>query len=138
MGSWDTSSFGNDDAADWAWQFEEADGLQLIDETLENVFEEETSDGFIESPTGCEAIAACEVIARMKGFGTPSTAYSEAADNWVAAHPIEPSEELLAKASKALDVVMSDKSELCACWRESELFEEWKANVTDLQNRLNS
>jgi Domain of unknown function (DUF4259) len=138
MGIWDTSSFGNDDAADWAWQFEEADGLQLIEETLDGVFEEESSDDFIESSTGCEAVAACEVIARMKGFGTPPTVYSEAADKWAAAHPIKPSEEMLAKADAALDLVMSEKSELCECWKESEFFEEWKTNVADLKKRLRS
>lgn len=137
MGAWDTGSFGNDDAADWAWQFDEMEGLQLIDDTLEKV-RDESSNGYIEAPTGSEAIAACEVIARLKGFGSPPTAYSEAADKWVAAHPNKPSLEILAKANSALDLITSDNSELRELWEDSESYSEWEASIADLRKRMNS
>jgi hypothetical protein len=138
MGAWDASSFGNDDAADWAWQLEEAQDLHVVEDALDRVVDEATSDDFVEAPTGSEAIAACEVIARLKGNFGVRNAYSEVVDDWVAAHLIQPSDELLAKANNVLEIVTSSKSELCGLWTESDSFSEWQASMADLQRRMNS
>ena len=67
MGTWDTSSFGNDDAADWSWQFDEVDGLQLLNNTLQAVIDEASSDGYIEAPThGAYRITTVITGERMK------------------------------------------------------------------------
>ena len=138
MGTWDAGSFGNDDAADWVWQMEEAEDLHIVEEAFDRVVEELTGDNFVEAPTGSEAIAACEVIARLKGkFGERST-YSEGIDNWVAVHPMRPDDALLAKANRALDIVMSDQSELHELWKDTESFDQWQKNVSDLGQRMNA
>jgi len=138
MGAWDVGPFGNDDAADWAWQFDEVDGLELLDETLDNVFEEANSDDYVEAPTGSEAVAPCEVIARMKGKGGERTVYSGSADKWIVSHGNSPKQELVTKAIKALDIVMSEKSELYQLWKDSEMFVDFQASIADLRQRMNS
>lgn len=138
MGAWGIGSFENDDAADWAWRFDEEDGLKLLDETLDSVFGEGSPNDYVEAPTGSEVVAACEVIARMKGKSTDRTIYGEAADKWIAAHGSQPKQELIAKANKALDIVLSDRSELYQLWQESESFVDWQASVADLRQRMNS
>jgi hypothetical protein len=139
MGAWDVGSFGNDDAADWVWQLEDAEDLTPVEEALERVFDEFKSDGYVESPTGSEAIAACEVIARLKGnFGIRDT-YSETVDNWVTAHPFKPEAAMLEKANRAIDIITSEKqSELRDLFEESEQFAQWTSSVADLQKRMNS
>jgi hypothetical protein len=138
MGAWDVGSFDNDYAADWAYSLEEGEDLKLVEDTFDRVFDEVTVDQLVEGPTGSEAIAACEVLARLKGAFGRRDAFSEAVDNWVIAHPIQPTNELLDKAARVLDVILSDKSELCNLWRETDKFAEWQASVADLQKRMNS
>src|SRR5262245_59144166 len=105
MGAWDATSFGNDDAGDWAWELEESDDLSVIEAALDEAIEEGSTEEFVESPTGSEAIAACEVIACLKGKRTDESDYTEELTKWVADHPFKPSPQLLAKANKALNVV---------------------------------
>ena len=84
-----------------------------------------------------EAIAACEVVARLKGNFGERNVYSESVDSWVQAHAIQPSGDLILKANSALDAVLSDKSELRQLWEESESYSDWQASIDDLRRRLN-
>ena len=66
MDAWAEDSFGNDSAADWAGQFAESGrGLEAVAETL-NVVMQEGPD-YSDSDFAVDAIAACEVIARLRG-----------------------------------------------------------------------
>jgi hypothetical protein len=133
MGAWSIESFGNDSACDWAYSLEEETGLDLIRQTLENTFE----DHYLDSSEGTEAIAAAEVIARLKGnFGATVDSYTETVDNWVKAHPQKTPQDLIALAVRALDRVLQPESELRDLWEESEQLEQWKASVLNLRQRV--
>ena len=136
MGAWSKDSFGNDTACDWAYGLDEVPDLSLISETIQKVLE--AGNEYLEAPDAEEAIAAVEVIARLKGNFGLRDSYSENTDNWVEAHPQQPPADLVAQASQALDRILSPPSELLELWQESEEFEAWRTSVLDLKNRASS
>jgi hypothetical protein len=132
MGAWSHEPFGNDDANDWAYGLEAAMDLKLIESALDKVLE---SEGYLEAPDASEAVAAVEVIAKLLGRGTQSDAYTEQIDAWVKTVGVKPSSSLLDKASRALDRVMSDDSELLDLWQE-EGSGDWERSIAQLKSAI--
>ncbi len=70
MGAWGVLAFDNDDANDWAYGLENISDLSLVESAFSQL---EAADNYLEAPAACEALAACEVIARLlghTGYGT--------------------------------------------------------------------
>jgi len=59
MGAWDTTSFGNDTANDWAYGLLESNDFSLIEATLQKVLD--FGDEYLEAPEAEEGIAASEL-----------------------------------------------------------------------------
>jgi hypothetical protein len=133
MGAWSTDSFGNDTACDWSYSLEEADDLGLVRETIRKVVD--SGKEYLEAPDAEEAIAAVEVIARLKRNFGKRNSYTETTDNWVKAHPQQPPSDLVALAVQALDRILQPPSELLELWQESDDFEGWKSSLLDLKGR---
>jgi hypothetical protein len=135
MGTWSYESFGNDDAADWAADLEEAGDLEFVESTLDAVLD--VGKEYLEAPEAARAIAAAEAIARLQGRFGIRDAFSEAVDNWVNRGGVKPSPALAAKAQRALDRILTNPSELLELWEEAvEDVDNWKAAVQDLKARL--
>lgn len=132
MGAWAADTFGNDTACDWSCDLEDEDDLTFVEETLETVIEE---DDYLDSDEACEALAACEVIARLKGNWGVRNAYTEPVDAWVQAHPLKPSAELIALAIAAIERILGEESELRELWEETG-DQEWFEAVKDLRRRV--
>lgn len=132
MGAWSHEPFGNDDANDWAYGLEEAKDLGLIESTLDKVLE---SEGYLEAPAASEAVGAVEVIAKLLGQGTQTDAYTEKVDEWVNTVGLNPSPALLAKASRTLDRILSDDSELRELWEE-EGTGDWESSIANLKKAI--
>src|SRR6185369_8090049 len=88
MGAWGVLAFDNDDANDWAYDVEDTDDLSLVESAFGAV--EEAEDN-LEAPDASNALAACEVLARLKGKAGYKNSYTAKVDEWVAAHPLAPS-----------------------------------------------
>ena len=130
MGAWGTGNFDNDIALDWVFELEETNNLSLIKETVEAVFPED----YIDSDVGTEALISIEAIARLKGnFGAENT-YAKDLDNWVKSHKLEVSDTLLEKSKKAVQKIVSDKSELYELWKETDDFDDWKNEIDNLES----
>ena len=134
MGSWGVDSFGNDDAADWAWQLDDSSDLTLVEATLERA--SVSVDTYLEAPAACEGVAAAEAIARLRGAGGERTPYSESVDNWVARIATRPSPEVVARAVATVDRVIATNSELRELWDETEEVSAWLAAMAELRGRL--
>jgi hypothetical protein len=134
MGSWDVGSFDNDTAADWTYGLEEVDDLSYVEATLDRVVDHPSQEDLSAEAGEC-AIAAAEVIARLRQKGGEESAYSQTVDTWVRAHPIAPPRALVSKAIAALDRVMAPPSELRELWEESDL-DGWLDAVAELKGRL--
>jgi len=95
----------------------------------------EEANDYLESADACNALAACEVLARLKGHFGYRNSYTVKVDEWVQLHPIMPSGELLARASGVIDRILGEHSELRELWDEDEAA-EWLQSVEDLRRRL--
>ena len=133
MGAWGVLAFDDDDANDWAYGLEEVDDLSLVESAFEVI---EEADDYLEAPDASNALAACEVLARLNGKAGYKNAYTEKVDDWVAAHPVKPPAALLSRANSAIDRILSDDSELRELWADSDKNGEWLAAVENLRERL--
>jgi hypothetical protein len=133
MGAWGVLAFDNDTANDWAYDLEEVDDLTLVERALDEVAA--VGGEYLDSDLACNALAACEVLARLGGRPGYTNAYTEKVDTWVAAHRLVPSAKLLSSASAAIDRILGEDSELRELWHEGD-GEEWRAAVENLRQRL--
>jgi len=134
MGTWNFDSFGNDVACDWAYSMEDTEDMGFVEETLRKVAD--FGEDYLEAPDAEEAIAAAEVVARLKGRFGVRNSYTETVDRWVKRHRIEPDPFVVELAFKAIGRILTDHSELLMLWKESENFDAWKKSVEDLRARI--
>jgi hypothetical protein len=115
----------------WADGLERFDDLSLVESTFDEL--ENVGDDYLEVDIACDALGACEVIARLSGNPGYTNAYTEKVDLWVANHQLKPSSELVQKAVVAIDRILGENSELCELWEENEA---WIGAMQDLRARL--
>lgn len=135
MGAWAEDAFGNDAACDWAGDFADDPSLEKVEEAIDIVV---ISEEYLDSDEACEALVACEILARLKGNWGDKNAYSGAIDKWVETAAIEPSKELIAKAEKAITRILGEDSELQELWDEDGENEKWHIEMNNLLSRLKS
>lgn len=95
----------------------------------------EDADDYLEAPEACEALAACEVLARLMGRPGYRNAYTEKGDVWVEQHPLTPSPALVDRATSVIDRILAGNSELRDLWDEGDPT-EWRQAIEDLRSRL--
>lgn len=134
MGAWSHDAFGNDTACDWAQGLAESDDLSPVEEALAAALAA-VPDG-LDADTACEALAAIEAVARLRGHAGYSNAYTEALDDWAARTRLVPPDRLVQQALAALDAIGAPASELRELWEESDDAEPWRASLDELRARL--
>lgn len=133
MGAWGVLAFDDDHANDWAYALEGVDDLSLVESAFQTV---EGAEDYLEAPDASNALAACEVLARLNGKPGYRNAYTEKVDKWVAAHPQMLSAALLSRANAVVDRILGESSELKELWTDSDENSNWLASVEDLRQRL--
>jgi hypothetical protein len=133
MGAWGVLAFDNDDANDWAYGLDGVSDLSLVESAFGAV--ESAGTGYLDQGVACNALAACEVLARLRGRPGYSNAYTEGVDRWVAAHPLDPPAGLVARGETAIVRILGPESELRELWEDSG-DDEWRAAVEDLRSRM--
>ncbi len=117
MGTWSAQPFGNDDAADWAAELDDADDWDVVRTVLE---EAASADGDeLDADEASVAIAAAEVVARGLGRPTQSDAHTESAAAFVERVGAPPA-ELRALALRAIDVAADPAGELTELWEDGD------------------
>ncbi len=133
MGAWGVLAFDNDTANDWAYGLDDVADLSLVKSAFDEVAE--VGDDYLDQDVACNALAACEVLARLGGKPGYTNAYTEKVDEWVAAHKLVPPPRLLARASAVIDRILGEQSELRELWDEGD-GTEWREAMEDLRQRL--
>ncbi len=133
MGAWGVLAFDNDDANDWAYDLDKTNDLTLVESAIYELVG--VGSQYLEQVIACNALAACEVLARLRGRPGYTNAYTENVDRWVAAHQIEPPAQLINRAAAAIDRILQGDSELRELLDEAEP-EPWLRAVADLRARL--
>jgi hypothetical protein len=131
MGAWGVGTFDNDAACDWKYDLEQTNDLRVVAATLGAVLA--VGDDFLDSDEACNGLAACEVIARLKGNWGPRNAYTESVDKWVLTHPQPPPPETVRDAVAVIDRVLTEPSELMELWSDNTA---WEEGVKDLRKRV--
>ena len=134
MGAWGTGIFDNDTACDWAYKLEKVNNLSVIESALDEVLN--VGAEYLDSHEAQEALAAAEVIARLKGNPGIGCGYTETVDKWVEKNRLTLPQALIEKALKAIERTLSGPSELLELWGEGEEFTAWEESVNDLSRRL--
>lgn len=128
MVAWGHGTFHNDDAADWLYELEDG-GLEVVEAALQAVI----FGGEPAAPDCCTALAAAEVVAAM--HGKPGTGLPDELYGWLRERRAPPSAALLARARKAVAIVLAE-SELRDLWLESGELVAWQTVVQELAARL--
>ncbi|EEF62971.1 DUF4259 domain-containing protein [Pedosphaera parvula] len=131
MRAWDFGPFDNDTALDWLWGLEEASDTSVIAAAFERVTE--TGEEYLEAGECCEAIAAAEVVAALKGH--PLAKLPERVKDWVDGHQDLEVQELVPTALAVRQRIRT-KSELKELWDEGKGAPEWYESLDDLVRRL--
>ncbi len=134
MGAWGTDTFENDSACDWSHDLEDFDGLELVEQAIAAVLGLGPDD--VGADVATEALAACDVVARLKGRFGVRDAYTESVDAWVANHRLVPSPKLVARALAVVDRVVARPSELLELWEEGGEEAAWLESVAGLRKRI--
>src|ERR1700693_363466 len=132
MGAWGVLAFDNDDANDWAYGLEGVSDLSLVESAFAEV--ESAGAGYLEQGAACNALAACEVIARLRGRPGYTSSYTEKVDRWVAAHRIEPPAGLVTGGGAVIARILGPESELREVWEDAG-DEEWRGGGEDFRNK---
>lgn len=134
MGAWSHEPFGNDSACDWASDLDGTTDFSVIETALDEMIEAE--DDYLDADLGSAAIAAAEVLAKVLGQATQSEGYPDGVDEWLDQVDSKPATALLQKAQRALELVLTEESELYELWMESEEYMLWQESVFKLQAAL--
>ncbi|MDQ6883664.1 MAG: DUF4259 domain-containing protein [Candidatus Dormibacteraeota bacterium] len=134
MGTWGVRAFDNDGANDWAYDLEKTRDLSLVESAIAEV--ERAGAEYLQGDDADNALAACEVLARLNGRPGYTDAYTEKVDKWVKAHPLKPSPDLIKRANASIDRILGEQSELRELWEESDSADEWRAAMADLRSRV--
>ena len=128
MGAWGSGPFENDDAADWAYEFDDAEDHGVLRDAFEAVLAE---SGYLDSREGANAVAAAAVTAAAidgdaSGLSEDVVAYLGRAGR--------PDADSIDLALRALERVGKD-GELAELWDETD-DPSWRANLASLRDRL--
>jgi hypothetical protein len=134
MGAWGPGIFENDTACDFAADIAKGSDLTLLEQTLNRVLA--VQGGYLEAPDAAEALAAADIIARLKANPGVQNAYTAAIDAWVERQPAAPSKELVDKARRCIARILTEPSEILELWTESNELDAWKSAVEEVSKRL--
>jgi hypothetical protein len=135
MGAWAEDAFGNDSGCDWAGDFSDSPSMEKVEEAIDLAID---SEEYLDSDEACDALIACEIVARLKGNWGEKNAYSEAIDKWVESTSIVPSSALISKAECAIVRILGEDSELKELWDEDGKNEKWHFEMDSLRSRVKS
>lgn len=133
MGAWATDTFGNDTSCDWIGSFLSKPGLPAVKSAIDTVVD---LDGYLDGHLADECLAACEVIARLRGKWGLRNAYSEELDKWVESNPTDVPNDLKAIADSAIERILGPDSELPQLWDGGGRNDDWHNAVDDLRARI--
>jgi Domain of unknown function (DUF4259) len=140
MGAWGVGAFESDTAADWDFEFENADlaaGLQLITDALTLAAQADGASAYLDGDDEARAIAAAELVAAINGQPIDDSAFGERARQWIARVRPSGDPSLTSLARQAVSRVTGPTSELPELWFPEHL-PSWRSAMGELLDRLNA
>lgn len=130
MGAWSGEPFGNDTAADWAWELDDVDDWSVVRAAFDEIL---STDGYIDGDLASIAIGAAEVVAQGLGNATQNDSYTESVRAFIERAETPPA-DLTGLARAALAAAIGAESELTELWAENPA--EWDAANGKIRDAL--
>ncbi len=133
--TWGVGSFENAMAQEWIAMLEKRDPVSLIGNTLR----EATAygdDGEVPALVGQYAIAAAELVARLKELAPGGNPLPDLLERWLRDHPIVPPTPHVEQAIAALERIARPPSGLLRVWETRGNPAAWLEQIADLKRRL--
>ncbi|TDL45759.1 DUF4259 domain-containing protein [Microbacterium oleivorans] len=130
MGTWSEEPFGNDTAADWAWELDEADSWDVVSDVLRDYLGEDETDSGLDEV----AVAAAAVVAHGAGLALSEEEDTESVEGFLGRVGAPPASAVTA-ARAALDKV-GGESELAELWADADGLDDWRATLARLRDAL--
>ncbi|MEM7246363.1 MAG: DUF4259 domain-containing protein [Acidobacteriota bacterium] len=134
MGSWGLGAFENDTALDWAHELETVDDVALLKDTFEGVLA--LGADYLDADLAQEGLAACEVVARLKGQWGERSEATQVVDTWIDTQRRKPATTLVNKALAVIDRITAPPCELLEEWDEQGSLQDWIDGVEELRARI--
>ena len=133
MGAWDFAVFDDDTAYDVLDDLKESSD---IIKDMEKYFDDVIEADYVEYEEGYYALVSAAVLDSVVN-DTQYRCDDEDYFEWIKSLKKIDLTSLQSKAIKAIDVIISDKSELKELWEENEeLYSSWREDKRSIQNRL--
>ncbi|MBS5111296.1 MAG: DUF4259 domain-containing protein [Coprobacillus cateniformis] len=133
MGAWDFAVFDDDTAYDVLDDLKESSD---ITKDMEKYFDDVIEAEYVEYEEGYYALVSAAVIDSVMN-DTQYRCDDEDYFEWIKSLKRVDLTSLQSKAIKAIDVLISDKSELKELWEENaELYSSWREDKCSIQKRL--
>ena len=137
MGAWDVSVFGNDDAADFGYEFDDANTVaevaSVLEEALDTVLR---STAEVDGSDGATGLAAAALVVAWDAPEMLEDDEDYAPQPWPRSTDPLP-EKLTKKAAKVLDRMKNEEgNELAELWSESGQGVEFAAEIARWRSRL--
>jgi hypothetical protein len=137
MGAWDVSVFGNDDAADFLFEFDDAPTLAEVVPTLEDALDtalEATAE--LDAMDGAVGMAAAALVVSWDNPTMLGSEEGESLAPWPRSPELLPP-HLATKAAQVLDRLhQADGNELAELWEEAGRTTDYQAELTRWRSRL--
>ena len=130
---WGFGSFENDAAVSWVETLEDADDLQMVEETLEEVLAADERGDIPGPGESARAIAAAETVAALSE--QPAKSLPEEIRQWCFDNPSVDLDEAQPKAMHALGVILN-QSGLREVLEDNGIADDWENEVEELRDRL--
>lgn len=130
---WGAKSFQNQAALSWLEDLENADGLDYVEETLDELLDAEASGDLPDTDTAARAVAAAETVAAL--VEKPGDALPEEVRQWCFDNPGFDLSEVQPKALQALGVILTELR-LEECFEDSTDADRWEIGLEELLDRL--
>ncbi|MFJ7063589.1 DUF4259 domain-containing protein [Streptomyces griseobrunneus] len=133
MGTWDIGPFGNDTAADFGGDLDEA-AAEEREAMVRSVLKRAAGPAdFLDTSDGERAVAAAALVVAQHPDGEP------VCSNYGPSEPLpELPADLRLLAVDALDQVVSNRSELAELWAEAANWSKWRQDITRLRDVLDT
>ena len=133
MGAWDFAVFDDDTAYDVLDDLKESSD---ISKDMEKYFDDVIEADYVEYEEGYYALVSAAVLDSVVN-DTQYRCDDEDYFEWIKSLKKIDLTSLQSKAIKAIDVIISDKSELKELWEENEeLYSSWREDKRSIQKRL--
>ncbi|MBB0967638.1 DUF4259 domain-containing protein [Dietzia aerolata] len=132
MGAWGSGIFQNDDASDWAAEFDEADPSEradLVTEALDTAVED-AAEGELDADVAGQALAAAALVARLSPGG--GAVDLEGGPSATDVPGLEVDDTVRATAAKAARAAIDESSEWHELWSEAGSLDEAMSPVTEI------